>query len=163
MLKKATFGIAAIALLSAGIQAQQTNKDIVDTAVAAGSFKTLAKALQAADLVDTLKGQGPFTVFAPTDEAFAKLPAGTLDDLLKAENKQKLQRILTYHVVAGRVSSAEVVKLRTAKAVSGDSIDITANGGTVRVDNARVVKTDIAASNGVIHVIDTVIVPDGSK
>jgi uncharacterized surface protein with fasciclin (FAS1) repeats len=164
MMNTSTLGIAVVALmLSAGTQAPQGNKDIVETAVAAGSFKTLAKALQAADLVDTLKGQGPFTVFAPTDEAFAKLPAGTLNDLLKAENKQKLQRILTYHVVPGRVSSADVVKLRTATAVSGDTIDITANGGSVRVDNARVVKTDIAASNGVIHVIDTVIIPDDAK
>lgn len=162
MSKIATLGIALITLtLSA--QAQHDTKDIVETAKAAGSFKTLAKALQAADLVETLKGQGPFTVFAPTDEAFAKLPAEALNDLLKAENKQKLQRILSYHVVAGRVSAADVVKLRTAKAVSGDTIDITAKGGTVRVDNARVVKTDIAASNGVIHVIDTVIMPEGAK
>ena len=102
-------------------------------------------------------------MFAPTDEAFAKLPAGTLDDLLKAENKQKLQRILSYHVVSGRVSSAEVVKLRTAKAVSGDTIDIKTSGGSVMVDNARVVKTDVRTSNGVIHVIDSVILPDGSK
>jgi uncharacterized surface protein with fasciclin (FAS1) repeats len=164
MLKTATLGIAVITLmLSAGTQAQKDNKDIVETAMAAGSFKTLAKALQAADLVDTLKGQGPFTVFAPTDEAFAKLPPGTLTDLLKAENKQKLQRILTYHVVPGRVSSADVVKLRTAKAVSGDTIDIKANGGSVMVDSARVVKTDVQASNGVIHVIDSVILPDDSQ
>jgi uncharacterized surface protein with fasciclin (FAS1) repeats len=164
MLNTVTLGIAVVTLmLSAGTQAQQDNKDIVETAMAAGSFKTLAKALQAADLVDTLKGQGPFTVFAPTDEAFAKLPAGTLNDLLKAENKQKLQRILTYHVVPGRVSSADVVKLRTAKAVSGDTIDINANGGSVMVDSARVVKADVQASNGVIHVIDSVILPDGSK
>jgi uncharacterized surface protein with fasciclin (FAS1) repeats len=161
MLKTVTLGIAVITLtLSAAAQAQRHNKDIVDTAIAAGSFNTLAKALQAADLVDTLKGQGPFTVFAPTDEAFAKLPAGTLNELLKAENKQKLQRILTYHVVPSRVLSADVVKLRTAKAVSGDTIDIAASGGTVRVDDARVVKTDIEASNGVIHVIDAVILPD---
>lgn len=161
MLKTATLGIAVIALaLSTGTQAQENNNDIVATAIAAGSFKTLTKALQAADLIDTLKGQGPFTVFAPTDEAFAKLPPGTLNDLLKAENKQKLQRILSYHVVPGRVSSTDVVKLRTAKTVSGDTIDITGNGGTVRVDNARVVQADIAASNGVIHVIDTVIIPD---
>jgi uncharacterized surface protein with fasciclin (FAS1) repeats len=164
MLKVATLGIAVIALiLPASTQAQPDNKDIVDTAMAAGSFTTLAKALQAADLVDTLKGQGPFTVFAPTDEAFAKLPPATLNELLKAENKQKLQRILSYHVVAGRLSSSDVVKLRTAKAVSGDTFHITANGGTVRVDNARVVKTDIPASNGVIHVIDTVMIPDDSK
>jgi uncharacterized surface protein with fasciclin (FAS1) repeats len=164
MVKTATLGIAIITLmLSAGTQAQQDNKDIVETAVAAGSFQTLAKALEAADLADTLKGQGPFTVFAPTDEAFAKLPAETLNDLLKPENKQQLKRILSYHVVPGRVLSADVVKLRTAKAVSGDTIDITAKGGTVRVDSARVVKADIAASNGVIHVIDTVIIPDDSK
>jgi uncharacterized surface protein with fasciclin (FAS1) repeats len=158
-------GIVAgtLTLSAAGARAEQTNKDIVETAVAAGSFKTLAKALQAADLVDTLKGQGPFTVFAPTDEAFAKLPSATLSDLLKAENKKKLQRILTYHVVSGRVSSSDVVQLRTAKTVSGDTIDITADGGTVMVDNARVVKTDVQASNGVIHVIDAVILPDGSK
>jgi uncharacterized surface protein with fasciclin (FAS1) repeats len=164
MLKTATLGIALITLmLSTGTHAQQHNKDIVETAVAAGSFNTLAKALQAADLVDTLKGKGPFTVFAPTDEAFAKLPAGTLNDLLKPENKQKLQRILTYHVVPGRVSSADVVKLRTAKTVSGDTIDINANGRSVMVDSARVVKTDVPASNGVIHIIDSVILPDDSK
>jgi uncharacterized surface protein with fasciclin (FAS1) repeats len=164
MLKTATLGLTVITLmLSAGTQAQHDNKNIVETAMAAGSFNTLANALQAADLVDTLKGQGPFTVFAPTDEAFAKLPTGTLNDLLKAENKQKLRRILTYHVVPGRVSSADVVKLRTAKAVSGDTIDITANGGSVMVDSARVVKTDVQASNGVIHVIDSVILPDDSK
>ena len=164
MLKTGTLGIAIITLmLSAGAQAQPQKKDVVDTAVAAGSFKTLAKALQAAGLVDTLKGDGPFTVFAPTDAAFANLPAGTLNDLLKPENKQKLQRILTFHVVPGRVSSADVVTLKTAKSVSGDTIHISANGGTVHVEKARVIETDIAASNGVIHVIDTVIVPDGSK
>jgi uncharacterized surface protein with fasciclin (FAS1) repeats len=164
MLKTATLGIAIVTLmLSAGTQAQQGNKDIVDTAMAAGSFNTLAKALQAADLVDTLRGQGPFTVFAPTDEAFAKLPAATLNDLLKAENKQKLQRILTYHVVPGRVSSTDVVKLRTAKAVSGDTIDIKVNGVSVMVDGARVVRTDVQASNGVIHVLDSVILPDDSE
>lgn len=159
MMKKVMLGIAAAAMLSVGAQAQ-TNKDLVDTAVAAGSFKTLAKALQAADLVETLKGQGPFTVFAPTDEAFAKLPAATLNDLLKPENKAQLRRILTYHVVPGRVSSADVVKLRSAKAVSGDTIDIKASGGSVMVESARVVKTDVQASNGVIHVIDAVILPE---
>jgi uncharacterized surface protein with fasciclin (FAS1) repeats len=133
--------------------------DIVDTAVAAGSFKTLAKALQAADLVATLKGAGPFTVFAPTDEAFAKLPAGTLEALLEPENKAKLQRILTYHVVPGKVMASDVVKLQSAKAVSGDTISIATRNGGVAVDNARVVKTDIIASNGVIHVIDAVILP----
>jgi uncharacterized surface protein with fasciclin (FAS1) repeats len=134
-------------------------KDIVDTAVAAGSFTTLAKALTAADLIDTLKGKGPFTVFAPTDAAFAKLPAGTLESLLKPENKAKLQRILTYHVVAGKVMAADVVKMRSAKAVSGDTITVAARGGSVTVDNATVVKTDILATNGVIHVIDAVILP----
>ena len=154
--------------LAAGIMAvlphstaRAQNKDIVDVAVAAGSFKTLAKALDAAGLVQTLKGPGPFTVFAPTDEAFAKLPKGTLEDLLKPENKAKLARILTYHVVPGRVLAADVVKLKNAKAVSGDAITIAVTGGTVRVDNAKVVKTDIAASNGVIHVIDSVILPPG--
>jgi uncharacterized surface protein with fasciclin (FAS1) repeats len=134
-------------------------RDIVDTAVAAGSFQTLAKALQAADLVTTLKGAGPFTVFAPTDEAFAKLPAGTLENLLKPENKAALQRILTYHVVPGKVMAADVVKLRSAKAVSGDSLTIATRNGGVTIDNARVVKTDVAAGNGVIHVIDAVILP----
>ena len=139
--------------------AAANGKDIVDTAVAAGSFTTLAKALSAADLITTLKGPGPFTVFAPTDEAFAKLPAGTVEALLKPENKAKLRRILTYHVVAGTVKAADVVKLHTAKAVSGDTIRIATQGGGVMVDDARVVKTDIAASNGVIHVIDTVLMP----
>jgi len=157
-------GVAVVAaLMTASVAQAQSTKDVVDTAVANGSFKTLAKALQAADLVDTLKGKGPFTVFAPTDDAFAKLPAGTLEDLLKPENKDKLRRILTYHVVSGRVMAADVVKLKSTKAVSGDSIDITASGGTVMVENARVVKTDVAASNGVIHVIDSVILPDSSK
>jgi uncharacterized surface protein with fasciclin (FAS1) repeats len=133
--------------------------DIVDTAVAAGQFKTLATALTAAGLVDTLKGPGPFTVFAPTDEAFAKLPAGTLDDLLKPENKAKLTSILTYHVVAGKVKAADVVKLSQAKTVQGGAVAIAAKDGTVTVDGANVVKTDIGASNGVIHVIDAVILP----
>jgi uncharacterized surface protein with fasciclin (FAS1) repeats len=153
----------ALTLSAAGADAQQGSKDIVETAVAAGSFTTLAKALQAADLVDTLKGTGPFTVFAPTDEAFAKLPPSTLEDLLKPANRDKLRRILTYHVVPGRVGSSEVVKLRSAKAVSGDTIDITTNSGTVMVDTARVVKADVGASNGVIHVIDAVILPGGLK
>ena len=134
-------------------------KDIVDTAVAAGSFKTLAAALGAADLVKTLKGAGPFTVFAPTDEAFAKLPAGTVEMLLKPENKAKLQRILTYHVVPGKVMAADVMKMHMAKAVSGDSITIATKNGAVMADGARVVKADIVATNGIIHVIDTVIMP----
>lgn len=137
-----------------------SNQDIVDTAVAAGSFQTLAKALQAADLVSTLKGPGPFTVFAPTDEAFAKLPAGTLDDLLKTENKEKLRAILTYHVIPGKVTSAKVMTLSSAKTVNGQEVKITTMGGNVMVNNARVVRADIVASNGVIHVIDTVILPN---
>ena len=135
------------------------SKDIVDTAVAAGSFKTLAAALQAAGLVDTLKGKGPFTVFAPTDEAFAKLPAGTVENLLKPENKQKLVAILTYHVVPGRVLAAQVTKMNSAKTVNGESLGISSNDGSVMVDNAKVVQTDILCSNGVIHVIDSVMLP----
>ena len=161
MKKILTFtSLAVVACLSMVAPARgQQNKDIVDTAVAAGSFKTLAKALAAAELVGTLKGPGPFTVFAPTDEAFAKLPAGTLDNLLKPENKAMLVRLLTYHVVPGKVMAADVVKINSAKAVSGDALNIKVSAGNVTVDQARVVKTDIAASNGVIHVIDTVLLP----
>ena len=134
--------------------------DIVDTAVAAGSFKTLAAALTAAGLVDTLKGPGPFTVFAPTDEAFAKLPKGTLDDLLKPENKAKLAAILTYHVVAGKVAAADVVKLKMAKTVNGKDVTISVTGADVMLNGTtKVTKTDIAASNGIIHVIDSVLLP----
>ena len=132
-------------------------KDIVDTAVAAGKFTTLVKAVQAAGLVDTLKSEGPFTVFAPTDEAFAKLPAGTVEGLLG--NPEKLKAVLTYHVVAGKVMAADVVKLTGAKTVNGQSVKIAVKDGKVTVDGANVVKTDIAASNGVIHVIDAVILP----
>ncbi|MEY2715188.1 MAG: hypothetical protein RIT24_1531, partial [Planctomycetota bacterium] len=136
---------------------------IVETAVAAGSFKTLVAAVQAAGLVDTLNGTGPFTVFAPTDEAFAKLPAGTLEMLLKPENKAKLAAILTYHVVPGAVKAADVVKLKNAGTVNGQRVDIKVDGAKVQVDGANVVTTDIACSNGVIHVIDTVILPvDGT-
>jgi len=134
-------------------------KDIVDTAVAAGSFKTLVAAVQAAGLVDTLKGKGPFTVFAPTDEAFAKLPKGTVETLLKPENKAKLQAILTYHVVSGKVMAADVVKLTGATTVQGQKIDIAVKDGKVSVDGAHVVKTDIHCSNGVVHVIDSVLLP----
>ena len=154
MMAAAAFAVACSA--PAPVSAQ--GKDIVDTAVGAGSFKTLAAALTAADLVGTLKGAGPFTVFAPTDEAFAKLPAGTVESLLKPENKEKLRRILTYHVVAGNVMAADVVKLTSAKAVSGDTLTIKTAGG-VMVNASKVVKTDIKASNGVIHVIDTVLIP----
>lgn len=144
--------------LSSSAFAASTN-DIVDTAVAAGNFKTLAAALQAAGLVDTLKGPGPFTVFAPTDEAFAKLPAGTVESLLKPENKQKLISILTYHVVAGKVEAKEVAKLHEAKTVNGQDVKIMVEGGKVMADNANVTKTDIQCSNGVIHVIDSVLMP----
>jgi len=133
--------------------------DIVDTAVKAGSFKTLATALTAADLVDTLKGKGPFTVFAPTDDAFAKLPEGTLQDLLKPENKQKLTSILTYHVVPGKVMAADVVKLTKAKTVNGQSLTIKIKDEKVMIDSAKVLKTDIKCSNGIIHIIDTVVLP----
>ena len=145
-------------LVATPARAQQP-KTIVDTAVAAGSFTTLAKALTAADLVATLKGPGPFTVFAPTDAAFAKLPAGTVENLLKPENKDKLRRVLTYHVVSGNVRAADVVNLQSAKAVSGDTITIKVADGKVTVDAANVTKTDIQASNGVIHVIDSVLMP----
>lgn len=144
--------------LAAGMAISAPAADIVDTAVA-GKFNTLVAAVKAAGLVDTLKGPGPFTVFAPTDEAFAKLPNGILDSLLKPENKAKLASILTYHVVPGKVMAADVVKLNSAKTAQGQSIAIkTANGG-VMVDGAKVIKTDIVTSNGVIHVIDSVILP----
>lgn len=133
--------------------------DIVDTAVGAGSFNTLVAAVKAAGLVETLKGPGPFTVFAPTDEAFAKLPAGTVQDLLKPENREKLAAILTYHVVPGKVMAADVIRLKKAKTVQGQEVKIKAGSGGVMVDNAKVVQTDIETSNGVIHVIDTVILP----
>ena len=134
--------------------------DIVDTAVSAGSFKTLVAAVQAAGLVETLKGEGPFTVFAPTDEAFARLPAGTVEELLKPENKEKLQAVLTYHVIAGKVTSTDVAgkKLR-AKTVQGGSINVNGMNG-VRVNDAMVTATNIGADNGVIHVIDRVLLPN---
>ena len=134
-------------------------KDIVDTAVAAGSFSTLAAALTAAGLVDTLKGEGPFTVFAPTDEAFAKLPAGTVDDLLKSENKDKLTAILTYHVVSGKVMAKDVMTMTEAPTVNGAKLMIKNENGKVMVDMAHVTKTDIECSNGVIHIVDTVLIP----
>ena len=135
-------------------------KDVVDTAVAAGQFKTLAAALEAAELIDALKGSGPFTVFAPTDEAFAKLPAGTVETLLKPENKHKLKAVLLYHVVPGRVTAEQVTKLngRSVKTLQGSSIKVKTSHG-VQVDNAKVTQTDIKASNGVIHVVDTVLMP----
>ena len=153
LVKFSAAAIAAMAIVAGAPIARAQEKDIVDTAVAAGSFKTLAAALQAAGLVDTLKGKGPFTVFAPTDEAFAKLPKGTVEDLLKPENKAKLTAILTYHVVPGAVTASQVTKLTNAKTVNGQSVKISVTGGNVMVDGARVVKTDIRATNGVIHVI----------
>jgi uncharacterized surface protein with fasciclin (FAS1) repeats len=134
-------------------------QDIVETAVSAGSFKTLVAAVQAAGLVDVLKGDGPFTVFAPTDEAFAKLPAGTVENLLKPENIEKLKAVLTYHVVSGKVMASDVVKLTEAKTVQGGNVAIKVADGKVTVDGAQVIKTDIGTANGVIHVIDTVILP----
>jgi uncharacterized surface protein with fasciclin (FAS1) repeats len=134
--------------------------DIVDTAVAAGQFNTLAAALDAADLIATLKGDGPFTVFAPTDEAFAKLPAGTVESLLKPENRDQLVAILTYHVVSGKVMAKDVVNLSEAKTVNGSDLSIKVMDGKVRINDATVVAADVAASNGVIHVVDTVILPN---
>jgi len=144
---------------NASASSHKKHMDIVDTAVSAGSFGTLVAAVKAAGLVDTLKGEGPFTVFAPTDDAFAKLPEGTLQDLLKPENKEKLKAILTYHVVAGKVMAADVVGMTSAKTLNGQSLAIKVEGETVMVDDAKVVKTDIECSNGVIHVIDTVVLP----
>ena len=141
------------------LSAQEAEMDIVDTAVEAGSFETLVAAVGAAGLVDVLKSEGPFTVFAPTDEAFAALPEGTVASLLKPENRDKLVAILTYHVVPGKVLSSDVVKLESAKTVQGESVSISVNDGNVMVDNANVVAVDIETSNGVIHVIDSVILP----
>jgi uncharacterized surface protein with fasciclin (FAS1) repeats len=142
------------------VPAETAKANIVETAVAAGQFKTLATALEAAGLVDALTGEGPFTVFAPTDEAFAKLPAGTVESLLKPENKEKLKAILLYHVVPGNVTAKQVMKLngRTVKTLEGASIKVSTTHG-VTVNDARVTKTDVQASNGVIHVIDTVLLP----
>ena len=157
----AVISLAFVAVVAnAGHHPKKASKDIVDVAVGAGQFNTLAAALQAADLVDTLKGDGPFTVFAPTDDAFAKLPEGTVESLLKPENRDKLVSILTYHVVPGNVYAADVVKLSSATTVNGSDVSIQVKDGAVFVDNATVVKTDIGASNGVIHVIDAVILPN---
>lgn len=158
---KAGLAVLAISLgIGGSVKAESMpDKDIVDVAVSAGSFKTLVAAVQAAGLVEVLKGEGPLTVFAPTDEAFAKLPAGTVEDLLKPENKEKLTAILTYHVVAGRVMAGEVVNLSSAKTVNGRALRVSTQDGNVMIDDARVTATDIMASNGVIHVIDTVVLP----
>jgi len=138
-------------------------KDIVDTAVGAGSFKTLVAAVKAAGLVETLKGEGPFTVFAPTDEAFAKLPKGTVESLLKPENKQKLASILTYHVVSGKVKAKKAAKLDSAKTVNGSEIAIKPSGKTLMINKSKVIKADIKTSNGIIHVIDAVLIPEPKK
>lgn len=159
MKRISTLAIAAIVTATIGFASPAKAADIVDTAVSAGSFKTLAAALQAADLVDALKGDGPFTVFAPTDEAFSKLPAGTVETLLKPENRDKLTAILTYHVVPGKVAAKQVTSLAGAKTLNGQRVDIKVDGGNVFVDSAQVVKTDIDCSNGIIHVIDSVILP----
>jgi uncharacterized surface protein with fasciclin (FAS1) repeats len=153
---------SAAVIVSANVFAgsYSDKKDIVDTAVAAGSFETLAAALTAAGLIDTLKSEGPFTVFAPTDDAFAKLPAGTVESLLKPENKEQLVSILTYHVVAGKVMAADVVKLSSATTVNGADVGIRVADGSVSVNDATVTATDIGASNGVIHVIDSVLIPE---
>lgn len=163
-LKSLSVVVVVLAMVTVGVftnvYAEEAKKDIVDTAVGAGSFNTLVAAVKAAELVEILKGEGPFTVFAPTDEAFAKLPEGTLDELLKPENKEKLQAILTYHVVAGKVMAADVVNLESAKTVQGSDIKIEVKDGSVILNgDSKVVTTDIETSNGVIHVIDTVILP----
>lgn len=151
--------LAAPALLLSAERAIAAEKDIVDTAVSAGSFNTLVAAVQAAGLVDTLKGDGPFTVFAPTDEAFTKLPAGTVENLLKPENKDQLVAVLTYHVVPGKVLSSDIAgKALEVKTVQGTTADVDATNG-VKIDGATVTAADIQASNGVIHVIDQVILP----
>lgn len=158
-------GLAVVFCAASGVLPPQekaveaAQMDIVDTAVAAGRFTTLAKALTEADLIGTLKGAGPYTVFAPTDEAFAKLPAGTLEGLL--EDKAKLKRVLLYHVVGGSVMAADVVKLKEATTAEGQAVQIAAGPDGVKVNNANVTQTDISASNGVIHVIDSVILPKG--
>jgi len=152
----------AMGVAMGAMSARAADKDIVDTAVGAGQFNTLAAALTAAGLVETLKGAGPFTVFAPTDAAFAKLPAGTVDNLLKPENKDQLTAVLTYHVVPGAVMAADVVKITEAKTVNGAMITVKVDGDTVMINDAKVTTADIKASNGVIHVIDTVLLPPKS-
>jgi transforming growth factor-beta-induced protein len=160
-LMSSLFAAAAWAGLSVASLAPSlaADKDIVDTAVGAGSFKTLVAAVQAAGLVDALKGDGPFTVLAPTDEAFAKLPAGTVESLLKPENKDKLVAVLTYHVIPAKAYAKDVVKLSSAVTLNGQAVQIQSSSEGVKIDNANVIKTDIACSNGVIHVIDSVILP----
>lgn len=157
-----TFVVSA-SVLTTSVKADHhstTEKTIVEVAVGAKTFNTLVAAVKAAGLVETLSGEGPFTVFAPSDEAFAKLPEGTVESLLKPENKAKLVSILTYHVVSGKVMAADVVKLTEAKTVQGTTVDIKVEGDIVMIDKAKVVKADIDCKNGVIHVIDSVILPE---
>ena len=161
MMRKLIIGLTAATLVTLG-SVPSYAADLVDTAVKAGQFNTLAAALKAAGLIDTLKGKGPFTVFAPTDAAFAKLPAGTVENLLKPENKGKLVQILTYHVVPGKIMSTSLAGKKTAaKTVEGRDISIDATIGSVKVNSANVVSADIPADNGVIHVIDAVVIPKG--
>ena len=157
--KLALAAVVALGLGVSAVDARPAEKNIVDTAIASGDFKTLVAAIKAAGLVETLEGPGPFTVFAPTDAAFAQLPAGTVESLLKPENKTKLAAVLTYHVVPGTVMASDVVKLKQAKTVNGQLLAIQAHGGMVMVNNANVTATDITTSNGVIHVIDAVVLP----
>ena len=158
MIRRTFLALTASTMLAAPAFADNHAKDIVDTAVGAGSFTTLVAAVEAAGLVDTLKGEGPFTVFAPTDAAFAALPAGTVDDLLKPENKDRLTAILTYHVVPGKVMSTDLTEGMTAATVQGGNVTITLEGGP-KVNGATISGPDVEASNGVIHVIDAVILP----
>ncbi|WP_136441692.1 fasciclin domain-containing protein [Pacificoceanicola onchidii] len=158
MFRRTYLALTAAALIAGPAMAGGHSKDIVDTAMGAGSFGTLLAAAKAADLVDTLKGDGPFTVFAPTDDAFAALPAGTVEDLLKPENKAQLAAVLTYHVVPGKVMSTDLSNNMMAKTVQGSDVSIMTDDG-VTVNGASVVQADIEASNGVIHVIDAVILP----
>ena len=162
MLKYALVALVAVtASFSATVaKAETAGKTIVEIAAGAEDFSTLVAAVKAAELVDVLSSKGPFTVFAPTNEAFAKLPKGTVESLLKPENKDKLIAVLKYHVVPGKVMAKDVVKVDSAKTAQGSSVTVTVEGKTVKVDNAKVIKTDIEASNGVIHVIDTVIIPE---
>ena len=170
-LKKKYLYLVLVAISSAGLavnasagghRSAKTQNDIVDTAVAAGSFNTLAAALDAADLIGALKGDGPYTVFAPTDEAFAKLPAGTLDDLLQPSNQEKLKAILLYHVVSGKIMASDIGAGAKPATLQGASINVVASSGGVKVNGANVVSADVTASNGVIHVIDAVILPPAS-
>lgn len=155
LFRGATLALALVFLVAAApANDEVTNNDIVDVAVEAGNFTTLAAALEAGGLIETLKGDGPFTVFAPTDEAFAKLPAGTVENLLKPENKDQLVSILTYHVVSGKVMSGDLLSTASAQTVNGESVNL-----GLRVGDANVIQADIGASNGVIHVIDTVLIP----